>query len=156
MDDHQQQIGDNMKKTDFKKMALLGMTGGLLLSSQAQVSAEETTNSGIILAHKCGSGSCNGKSPQTQPSTHSCAAKAANTNTADSDRSMPAMATSHKTLTESELLDQLNDEGKRDFASLDTEGKALALRLAIQGQNKNDAVKAAVRQMADRRAKAAK
>lgn len=145
-----------MKKTDFKKMALLGMTGGMLLSSQAQVSAEVATNE-VILAHSCGANSCNSKrSPQTQPTSHSCAAKAANP-TADSDKAMPTMTTGYKTMTESDLMAHLNDEGKKTYAALDAEGKALALKLANEqapGQNKNDAVKSAAKQMAEKRAKA--
>jgi hypothetical protein len=143
-----------MKKNDFKKMALLGMTGGMLLSSQAQVSAEIAT-SGVILAHKCGANSCNSnRSPQ--PTTNSCAAHSANP-TADSDKALPTMTTGHKAITESDLMSHLNDEGKKAFAGLDAEGKALALKLANEqapGQNKNDAVQAAAKQMADKRAKA--
>lgn len=134
-----------MKKNDFKKMALLGMTGGMLLSSQTPVSAQVADSSGIILAHSCGSGSCNnkrscgGQNQQSQPATHSCAQHNPNRYTADSDREVSAMTTGHRILTESELKSQLNSDTKRVFDGMSPEGKALALKLANQDcKGKND------------------
>lgn len=46
------------------------------------------------------------------------------------DASKPA--TAQRSLTESELLSQLNDQGKAAYQSLDSSGKALALKLANQ------------------------
>lgn len=147
-----------MKKSDFKKLAVVGMTGGMLLAGQA-ANAETANKQESTLAHSCGAHSCGGsRNPQAQPATNSCAAKAANKITADSDKTMSNMntATTKKLVTENELLSQLNDEGKRIYQGLDAEGKATALRLASEqapGQNKLDAVKAAQKQQEQRASK---
>lgn len=144
-----------MKNSNFKQLALLGMTGGLLLASQSQANADVISNAGVILAsNRCGANGCGTKSEQhVQPDSMT------STNSAMMQDMEHKQASAPKAMTESDLLDQLNDEGKKAYAALDAEGKALALRLANQqspGQNKNDAVKAAARQMADKRAAAAR
>src|SRR5271155_1378123 len=48
-----------MKKRDLKKLALLGLTGGIMLGSQSVI-ANEAETSGTLLAHNgCGANSCN-------------------------------------------------------------------------------------------------
>lgn len=51
-----------MKKKDLKKLALLGITGGVMLTCQGVANANENfTSSGSVLAAKCGNkGSCGG------------------------------------------------------------------------------------------------
>lgn len=145
-----------MKNSNFKQLALLGMAGGLLLASQSQASAEVISSSDKILASNngCGANSCGRKGQHAQPDSML---------STDSDKTMMQdlehkKSTNQKAMTESEFLSHLNDEGKGTYASLDAEGKALALKLANEqrpGQNANDAVKTAARQMADKRAAAA-
>lgn len=53
-----------MKKTDLKKLALLGLTGGVMLSTQGTVQAEianSAIENGVLLAGGCGAHSCNGE-----------------------------------------------------------------------------------------------
>jgi hypothetical protein len=47
-----------MDKSKFKKLALMGITGGILSMAQAPASADASI--GTILAAKCGAGSCGG------------------------------------------------------------------------------------------------
>ena len=60
--------------------------------------------------------------------------------------------TTKRALTETELLSQLNEQGKTTYRNLDTAGKAIALKLAAESnyKDKNDAVEAA-RKMAEKR-----
>lgn len=53
---------------------------------------------------------------------------------------------------EAQLLSQLNDEGKAIYRGLDPAGKELAIKLASQQQDKNQAVKMAAQKMAEKRA----
>lgn len=223
-----------MKKIDLKKLALLGITGGVMIASQSAVQAE--SNQGIYLAgHGCGGGSgkgcgnysggrpngngCGGQKnsyrylsdnekpdtgsdysdptttyPQpTNPSKPSSSSSqgyqssssswqnpSSSTNSSswqnssanpttpsDSQKSATPQQYSQRNtqsqwgrylsdaddagqvksdtstpngqqLTEAQLLSQLNEEGKAIYRGLDTEGKALALKLANQsckGQN---------------------
>lgn len=95
------------KKTNLKKIALMGMAGGALIA-QSQVAAAQPQND----------------------------YRGSQYYTADAMDS--SMQNSNKTMTEQDLLSQLNSEGKSTYQSLDQEGKALALKLANQsckGQN---------------------
>lgn len=59
-----------MKKNDFKKLAILGMTAGSILSSQAAVAEQANISTQTLLAaHSCGSGTKCGsnKAPAPQP-----------------------------------------------------------------------------------------
>lgn len=103
-----------MKKSNFKKLALLGMTSGLLISSKTELLAEES-------------------SQQLQPEQLLAAA------TTDKDKSSSKDAydpndqnLGYHMMTEAELLDELNDEGKQIYNSLDAEGKELARQVASQ------------------------
>lgn len=71
----------------------------------------------------------------------------------DAGSSMQQDKGSKKMMTESELLSQLNEEGKKTYNSLDANGKALALRMASQDsfKDKNLAVKAAALKMSEKR-----
>lgn len=66
-----------------------------------------------------------------------------------------AMTTTPK-MTEKDLMEKLSPEGKTIYQGLDAEGKALALKLANDStyKDKNDAVKAAAKKMADKHEKA--
>lgn len=81
-----------MKKSDLKKLALLGLTAGLV----------------------CSCSEAGGENSKNGTSSHATI------------------------LTEQELVNKLDDNGKRLFSSLSPEGKSLALQLASQsckGQN---------------------
>lgn len=169
-----------MDKSKFKKLAVMGMAGGLLLSAQSQVNATDIDAIETVVAHSsCGNGTCSGKkAPQDRHGDNSYSA--------DSDRPVQ-YANGKKAMNEAELMSKLDSEGKRTYQSLDAEGKALALKLASQeckGKNdcaglnacdtsentcagkgsckgkspssfkdKNDAVKVASKKMAEKRAK---
>lgn len=68
---------------------------------------------------------------------------------ADSDATMAAKA---NTMTEADLLPQLNDQSKVIYKNLSRDGKALALKLANNTADKNQAVKLAAQKMAEKRA----
>lgn len=118
------------KKTDLKKLALLGITGGLMIAAQAhantpvvpddlegvfanQFAKEDECKSddgcaGFLVAvndNKCGGpGGCGGKE---SPSDNG-------------------------EMTEEELMSRLHSRGRATYNSLDEEGKALARRVASQ------------------------
>lgn len=88
-----------MRKVNFKKLALLGLTGGAFLTTQLSAGQYDSY-------------------------------------TADSDTKQDA---SDQKMTENELMSKLNAEGKKTYQSMDSEGKALALKLANQScAGKND------------------
>lgn len=209
-----------MEQSKFKKLALMGITGGVILASQSPVDLNASTNVGSTLAAGCGKhcggaksqiaeGGCGSKpnpqqqyrtyapetsagcggarpsrgnspenitascsrpqSPQQQyPSytaenatfdaqqqTASCSARQQpqgqrpRNYTADATDSMQMQ--SSKQMTESDLMNQLSPEMRTSFQNLSPEGKAMALRLANQYQDKNQAVKEAARKMMDKR-----
>lgn len=47
-----------MKKNDLKKMALMGITGGIMLASQGAFANEAAQNTILLAGHGCGGGSC--------------------------------------------------------------------------------------------------
>lgn len=75
------------------------------------------------------------------------------TTTTQQESTMQQNKGSHKMMTETELLSQLNEDGKKTYNSLDTAGKALALKMASQDtfKDKNLAVKAAALKMSEKR-----
>lgn len=115
-----------MDKSKLKKLALMGMAGGLLVASQVSLEATEATT---VLAHTCGAGSC------ASGQNHG--------NRLTAEASMQ-----QKNMSEKELLSQLNDQTRALYNSLDTDGKALAMKNAQSGQfsDKNQAVRAAADQ----------
>lgn len=122
-----------MEKPNFKKIALLGMAGGMLIVSQAPVAANTTDETGTMLA-KCGSKSCGGYRANQQGFNNNTAYE----NPSDS-RTTTTTTTTKKTMSETELMSQLNSEGKSTYQNLSSEGKALAMKLAYQDcKGKND------------------
>lgn len=71
----------------------------------------------------------------------------------DYNRASVTTATSNTTLTEAQLLGQLNSQGRTIYLNLDPEGKSLAIQLASQDsyRDKNLAVREAQRRMSQRR-----
>lgn len=171
-----------MEKSKFKKMALMGMAGGMLIATQSPVSAEANSGSGTYLAGGAcgGKGGCGGsRSAGGAPQGwHSCGSSSSSnpyTNSPQNDRyytsdsqdsyspssqgtyqqkstTTTTMGTRTNTMmSESEFMSQLNADGKALYQSLSPEGKALALRNSQNFQDKNEAVKAAARQMTEKR-----
>lgn len=172
------------KKTDFKKLALMGITGGVMLASSASAGQEsKIDNSNHLLAAGCnsgkhgcstayqprGSGCASSSQPQNnyynanqgqmpgQPASSGCNSapqpQAYRNNPQWETADMGKVNNGQPTLAgESQLLSQLNEEGKAVYRGLDPEGKALAIKLAETSSDKNQAVKLAAQKMAEKRA----
>jgi hypothetical protein len=62
-----------MKNKNLKKLALLGITGGMMISAESGVvAAESTVSFPVHLAAGCGSGSCGGKQSSCHSAPGSC------------------------------------------------------------------------------------
>lgn len=135
-------------KKGLKKLALMGITGGVILASQNVNSALPSQQPGLnpdeliaALSWTCRKANCgkptqlNSNENKTNVSDNSCGAK---NGCNGSDNLMPE--------TQEQFVQQLNIEGRRLFKTLDDEGKKLAMRLAKQYSNKNQAVKHAAQQ----------
>jgi hypothetical protein len=118
-----------MKQRDFKAMALLGLAGGLMLTSKASGNTDSSPD--YFLASATQKAKCPGK--------NGCPGKL----TADRDKNSSQQPPSTKDdydpndsnmgyhlFTEDELLLELNDEGTRMYESLSPEGKQLVLKVA--------------------------
>lgn len=118
-----------MKKKDLKKMALLGLAGGVMMTTQGTVQADESGAGpeelpGLMAAKSCGSG-CGGH-------YHGCGQGQGSNGQqrmiADADEY--TKDNSGQLMTEDQLMSQLNEQGKQLYKSLNPEGKALAIKLA--------------------------
>ncbi|MCE5319182.1 MAG: hypothetical protein LLG04_17695 [Parachlamydia sp.] len=148
-----------MKKNDLKTLALLGLTGGLLLGQQG---ANAASNSGFQETpwvvpgdHKCGgahgcsgalqSNGCKGRGGCGGLMDHKCGSggkcgSIAVRDEADSpdkeyvnpgkDQDPNQSNMKYHLMTEQELMLELNSDGVRMYNSLDDQGKALARRVA--------------------------
>src|SRR5688500_14590636 len=141
-----------MKKRNMSKIALLGLTSGILISAQAnatEVSSQQVDDSSLSV--NCGAkrGSCSSQRPAGNCNARksSCGASRASCNaqrgyTANRDRytseyseenfqDSPYYQQSHQdAITEDELLSQLNERGRSLYHSLDERGRLLALQFA--------------------------
>lgn len=146
-----------MKKVNYKKLALLGITGGLLMASQVIVAADiAMSGQGTMLAGGCGGGKCGGFNPTRNASTDDVKTSTPSSPTAAPQvpQTLPNQkgqiaentvikkeisTSSHKgTMSEADLIKSINQDSRDTFNSLSPEGKALALELANQackGQN---------------------
>lgn len=97
-----------MKKRDLKKLALLGMLSGVVLSQNVQ--AADTKNNKSHIADSTETKSDKKDSKSVSPDDYS--------NFID------------RPYTEEELLSELNDDGKKLYNSLDKQGKKLAVETA--------------------------
>lgn len=169
------------KKFDFKKLAFMGITGGVMLA-QGTACGEESesldnsySGQGVLIAgHNCGAGACGGMKKNYNScgaptgggnnyngcgakTNNGCGARRGYLSEADSPMGQDEGRGMTARISESELVSQLNDEGKMTYNSLSPEGKALALKLANEGQNgepmkdKNEAVKLAAKKMSEKR-----
>lgn len=142
-----------MDKSNFKKFALMGMAGGLLLSNPNPVEANITQGNDSVVAAGCGGSKagCGGaRSSSKRPYI------------AEEDLSnRPSTQKNVKPLNESDLLSKLDSSGRSTYQNLSPEGKALALKMASEYCNGrgvcggysdyNEVVKAAAKKMAEKR-----
>lgn len=134
-----------IKKNDLKKLALLGLTSGLIITTEeAAASLLDDTDAGYVLAakHGCpGKNGCPGKTaardlpaaskikyqaPDAKDATDATDVKA--NDNADTDPNAGNLG--YHLMTEDELLIELSDSGAKQFNDLSPEGKALALQVA--------------------------
>lgn len=118
-----------MKKRDLKKLALLGITSGIVLSSQAILKADqgnsETNILSGLIAESCGKRGCN----------HFSEIPTRYISDLEDNIKYDNFA---QLLTENQLLSQLNELSKQMYKNMTPEGKTLALKLAsrsCQGNN---------------------
>jgi hypothetical protein len=130
-----------MKKHDFKKLALMGITGALLVSTKTTLIASDDSRNHISLhntfAHSCGNHGCSGIVADKDSATTTKLIDPASTNDStekddkaknnkdDNDGNL-----GYHLMTEQELLLELNDEGKANYNKLTPEGKELARKVA--------------------------
>lgn len=146
-----------MKRRDLKKLALLGLTSGILLSTQGQAHVTDfSSNARTTLAsgHGCGGGSCGSRRAQ-----QSCGARqTAMRDSPNIDRIQRDQDTfggtqttspvqrypSNSPITAEKLRDQLNAVTKKIYDSLPENGKEQVLQAVNQNPNrdKNDVVRA--------------
>jgi hypothetical protein len=127
-----------MKRRNLKKIALLGLTSGILLSTQGQANVVTDYSSNTTLAQfKCGKEGCGGRS---QP--HGCGGRPTalrDTPTTERVQRYPSSAP----ITAERLRDQLDVATKRIYDSLPNSGKDLALERVNKEptRDKNEIVK---------------
>lgn len=127
-----------MQKAKFKKLALMGITGGIILAAQAPASLESSTDVGCTLAAGCGK-HCRGASKQIAESCGSRSSPQEQYRTYTAEADVSVQKQSSKQLSEGELMNQLKPETQAVFKGMSPEGKALALKLANQTcKGKND------------------
>ncbi len=139
-----------MDKGAFKKLALLGLASGFVISTEARAEnsdysslLEDSKNLYISVANTpkqdCGANWCASTSKLLADDYKKTADNASlNLDKDKSKVDLNAENTSYHLLTEDELLLQLNDEGIKQYNSLSPEGKKLALKVAsamCQGTN---------------------
>lgn len=125
-----------MLKEELKKIAVLGISSGVLLSF-SQASAENSNNGGehSYMAEHHGCGGANGCGGQND--------RGSRKNQLNSGQNESAYYNSNGELTEKGLLSQLSAESKEIYQKMDNDEKQLALRLAKQYRNRNEAVRQA-------------
>jgi hypothetical protein len=141
-----------MKKVDYKKLALLGITGGLLMASQAitaDVVEGKIAGKGIVLAGGCGDGKCGGfnptrhtlgddskapkpTSPTTAPEIPSTLPNQKGEVADNAAAGKIATNVPRGHMSEADLVKSINADSRDTYNSLSPEGKALALELANQ------------------------
>lgn len=159
-----QTTGEIMDKQKFKKIALMGMAGGMLMANQTAANASIETQVGssgtFLAAHGCAGGcagrsannSCAGRGKYNPPSyDDETAATDATDYQQDRFSQQQGMRPAGKTISENEFLSQLNSDGRSLYERLSPEGKAIALQLAQRFNDKNEAVRAAAQKINERR-----
>jgi hypothetical protein len=141
-----------MKKKNLKKLAILGLTSGLIISSQAAKAdplqdpnhLEPSLSKGR--GRNCGgiseipslkfdgeaalAFSLSSKKVAANENSGKDSSKDSSSSTSTSDADANAQNMSYHLWSEKELLEQLNDEGVKLYNSLDSEGKLMARKVA--------------------------
>ncbi|NGX41950.1 MAG: hypothetical protein K940chlam7_00224 [Chlamydiae bacterium] len=150
-------------KTYSKKMALVAFSGCLMLSAQGfaypsqveKVGAYNPDDALTALSWTCRKGGCGSK--KSSNNSQYTDRENAYDSTVETSRGVDSRDVSgsvnYDVKNEKEFVTQLSDEGKRLYKILAPEGKQLALRLAKQYADKNQAVKEAAQQTQNRGAK---
>jgi hypothetical protein len=138
-----------MKKHDLKKLALMGLTGGLLISNPSVVSAAGEAQTLLAATSKSDKNVCGGKggcpSPKlmaerdksssqvkTQSPEDASTSSKTQTDAKDqgSDYDPNESNLGYHLMTEEELKLELNEDGLKMYNSLDEKGKELAREVA--------------------------
>lgn len=130
-----------MERRDLKKLALMGLTSGMLLATQGHATVvtaySNDTHTTLVAGHKCGKGGCGGRSAQ-----QGCGGRPTamlDTPTTERVQRYPNGAR----ITKEKLRDQLNVDTKKIFDTLPEKGKTMVLEAVNKEptRNKNDIVK---------------
>lgn len=138
-----------MKKRDLRKLALMGLTGGLLLASQPNVDASVNHDNSARLSERrgsCGAGSCGSRG-----SGHGCGGRSQGNETAMRESRQanqpevlqpgqknsklgpaPSVVINEKT-----FRDSLATDTKQIFDALDSNGKTMAIEQASKTPTKD-------------------
>lgn len=110
-----------MKKRDLKRLALLGLTSGIIIANQsfADPYSEDFSDNGYYIDQ-----------PEGMFSPNGCAGLTASRDVSDNDPNNGNL--NYHVLTEEELLLELNDKGRAMYQNLDDDGKKLAIKVASQ------------------------
>jgi len=135
-----------MKKVDLKKLALMGITGGVLLTVQSQASeSTQSYDASKALAGRngCGgAGGCGGsrahKGPRSSANGVDNSAAGQYQRNEFIGRNIPKPMQQQQQISEQELFNSLNKEAKTMYEGLDSEGRELALELANQSCSGNN------------------
>jgi hypothetical protein len=108
-----------MKKSDLKKLALMGLSSGVLMTNQVSAQTGHTTpaqvhNSANLVVNKCSASTPTSNSPKVSPPTND-----------PNDGNM-----NFHIMTEDELMIELNPQGIDMYNKLPLEGKTLGRKLA--------------------------
>lgn len=136
------------KKSDLKKLSIMGITGALLISSQA-TSAEQNSADSYLAAGYGGQGGCGGRSGSSAGygPQGGCGGRSSRGYVSEADspmnmeKSAPGyqMQPANQGMKESELLQKLDEKHKVMYSNMSPEGKQLARQLAGQScAGKND------------------
>lgn len=113
-----------MKKREFKTLALMGLTSGLLLSSDANANQGKIESGQLLASYSYKARGSSSNIAYQDPSK----SKATDNNSGDDNPNDSNLG--YHLMTEDELILELNDDGSRMYKSLSPEGKKLALQVA--------------------------
>lgn len=145
-----------MNKKDFKKLAILGITGGVLLSGQSFAGSPELNVNQLLAGHGCGGkNGCGGSNGNGDEENGNYRRFIMQRNNYTGRDIAVAEETSQEKMTEQDLFRSLNAETKAIYEGMTPEGRSLALELANRNgayPDTNEAVRAAKQQIAEKRA----
>ncbi len=130
-----------MKKIDYKKIALLGLATGLVLSGQTLTAHDlNITTAHLMVAKGCpGHGCPQKKLTASRDLPKSATSESVDTSLTEEMQKANDQNMNYKLLSEDELLLELSPDGTKQYLSLTPEGKALARYVASQMCNMTNA-----------------